>query len=362
LLCSVASFAQSGSTARRLGRAVVKAPVQFLRSFSSDSDAVGTRTPCQHLRDIIKPSASGTSITGELPTVCDQVLDIVAGKANVLPPEVTTPIHGAKVAVDSNQRVLITEPSTHTVHILDFKNQRYSRIDGSKGNHMSQPYAIATDAANNIYVTDLDHGRIAVYSAEGKFLHYIGNFKGQEGLFQSPQAISIDRATNRIYLADSERDFVLILNTNGKILAQLGKRGGGNGPAEFKRPTDVAIFGNNLFVLDKLNNQIQVLDLDGHFRREFNLEGSGAGEGKAMAFDSQGRLFVSVMSWVEVFDQQGKLLFRFGQGGDNPGEFQLAEGICTDQQDRAYIVDSGNRRVQVFQVSGHSDAQAEAAR
>jgi DNA-binding beta-propeller fold protein YncE len=311
---------------------------------------------------MLKPSASAPSVSGELPTVCDQALDIVLGKADVLPPEVTAPIHGAKVAVDSNLRVLISEPSTRSVHILDFANKRYSRIDGAKGNRMSHPYALATDRANNIYVTDLDRGRIAVYSPDGKFIRYIGNFKNEEGLFQHPQAISIDRATNRIYLADTDRDFVLILDTKGKILAQLGRRGGGNGPAEFKRPTDVAIFGKSLFVLDKLNNQIQVLDLDGHFLREFNLEGSGASEGNAMAFDAQGRLFVSVMNWVEVFDQQGKLQFRFGQGGDQQGEFQMAEGICTDEKNRAYIVDSGNYRVQVFQVSSQADTNAEASR
>ena len=350
------TFGQTGSAGTKRDTSV-----QFVSVFSSGADVNGSRTPCQRLRDVVKPPTSSNDVMGEPPAVCDEVLDILAGKADPSPANIVVPIRAARVAVDSHLRVLISEPTTRTVHILDFANRRYSRIDGARGNRMFSPYAIATDANDNVYVTDLVRGRIAVYDAAGKFIRYIGSFKG-EGLFERPQSIAIDRATGRIFLADTARDFVLILDLNGKILAQLGKRGGGNGPAEFRQPTDIAIYEKNVFVLDKQNNRIQVLDLDGHFRRQFELGGSGASEVHGIAFDAQGRLLVSALNWVEVFDQDGKLLFRFGQSGDQPGEFQKTEGICTDERNRAYVIDSGNHRIQVFQLLDQPGTKTETSK
>lgn len=325
-------------------------PIQFVRMFSSDADVSGSRTPCQHIRDFIDHSAT-TDVAGERPAVCDQVIDIIAGKAEPVPVDVAAPIHAERMAVDSSMRVLITEPRTRTVHILNFSRGKYSRVDGAKDERMNFPFAIAVDAADNIYVTDLVRGRIAVYNAEGKFKKFIGNFKNGESLFQRPRSIAIHRATRRIYIADTPRNFIIILDLNGKTIAEIGKRGGGNGPAEFRQPVEIAIYGNEVFVLDRQNNRIQVLDLAGHFRRQFSLEGSGAREANAMAFDIQGRLYVPTFNWVEVFNREGKLLFRFGQTGDQPGEFQTTGSICTDSKDRVYVMDSGNRRIQVFQIT-----------
>lgn len=358
LLLLGAAFGQGGG-----GKVKEDAPVQFVSMFSSDADVNVLRTPCQRLRDMADHSGAATDIAGERPALCDQILDIIAGKAGLENTDALTPIQAEKITVDSSQRVLITEPSTRTVHILDFANRKYSRIDGAKGDRMTYPFGIATDASNRIYVTDLKRGRIAVYRADGKFERFIGSFK-DEGLFQRPQSIAIDRAKGRIYLADTERNFVLILTLDGRILAQIGKRGGGGGPAEFLEPVEVALYGNEVFVLDKRNNRIQVLSPDGHFRRQFKLEGSGVSESNGIAFDSQGRLFVPVLNWVEVFNREGQLLFRFGQGGEHPGEFKMTinRGICTDSKDRVYVMDSGNRRIQVFQVTDEFNSKAEASR
>lgn len=337
------------------------APVQFVNMFSADGDVNGNRTPCQHIRDVIRPSAAGTAITAEPQSVCDQVLNLVAGKNDEALARMRKPIVAAKVVVDSNQRVLITEPSTQTVHILDFVNRKYSHIDGARGDRMGVPYSIAVDADNSIYVTDLKRGRVAVYNAEGKFIRYIGEYKG-ENLFESPRSIAIDRASGRIYVADSKRNYIIILDHGGKVLAQIGRRGGGTGPAEFQNPIEIAVFQNEVFVLDQQNIRVQILDLDGNFRRQFHLRGGAANEANGMAFDSQGRLFVLSLSSVEVFSREGQLLFRFGRYGDQPGEFQTPKGICTDSKNRMYVTDTGNRRVQVFQVTDQPASKTEAAR
>jgi DNA-binding beta-propeller fold protein YncE len=72
---------------------------------------------------------------------------------------------------------------------------------------------------------------------------------------------------------------------------------------------------------------------------------------KGIGVDSEGHLYVveSLSGIVQVFDQQGQLLYYFGQRGSGFGEFQLPSGLFIDRNDRVFVVDSHNRRVQVFQ-------------
>jgi hypothetical protein len=51
---------------------------------------------------------------------------------------------------------------------------------------------------------------------------------------------------------------------------------------------------------------------------------------------------------VQAFDRQGRLLYYFGQKGTGPGEFQLPTGLEIDRNDRIYVVDSFNHRIEVF--------------
>jgi hypothetical protein len=55
---------------------------------------------------------------------------------------------------------------------------------------------------------------------------------------------------------------------------------------------------------------------------------------------------------VQVFDRQGRLLYFFGKRGVELGEFQLPSGLFIDHDDRVFVVDSFNRRVQVFDYHG----------
>jgi sugar lactone lactonase YvrE len=71
---------------------------------------------------------------------------------------------------------------------------------------------------------------------------------------------------------------------------------------------------------------------------------------KGISFDSEGHLYVVDGLWgiVQVFDRQGQLLYYFGQRGSGLGDFQLPTGLQIDNNDRIYVVDSFNRRIEVF--------------
>jgi hypothetical protein len=57
----------------------------------------------------------------------------------------------------------------------------------------------------------------------------------------------------------------------------------------------------------------------------------------------------SAFSNAQVFDPEGNALFFIGRLGPRPGQVDLPEGIAIDENDRIYMADQLNGRVQVFQ-------------
>jgi len=70
--------------------------------------------------------------------------------------------------------------------------------------------------------------------------------------------------------------------------------------------------------------------------------------------DSEGDLYVVDALWsvVQAFNRHGELLYYFGGKGTLPGQFQLPSGMFIDHDDRIFVVDSFNRRIQVFHFYG----------
>ncbi len=52
---------------------------------------------------------------------------------------------------------------------------------------------------------------------------------------------------------------------------------------------------------------------------------------------------------MQVFDSDGRLVFQFGDTGSRYGQFKEPAGIWIDGQDRIYVADTGNHRVQSFE-------------
>jgi DNA-binding beta-propeller fold protein YncE len=330
--------------------------ITFLGTFSSPSDVKDTRTHCQRLRDFFDSSAKAQDIVGERPAVCDKVVNVVAGRGDAFLQELNTNVRAANITTDSHRRIVVTEPSTRSVHIFDFLNRKYSRIDGAIDDRLHFPYSVAVDANDNIYVTDLRRGTIAVFNSDGKFEKDIGDYKGEQA-FEQPNSIAIDSDSGRIYVADSKRHFVLILDRDGKKIASIGRRGGGSGPAQFRLPTDLALHADELFVLDKKNQRIQVFGLDGEFKREIKTETLGPDAPRGMAIDSHGRIYVLLnVGMIQVLNTLGEPLFQFGNYGIAAGEFKDAAGITIDPADHLYVSDTGNQRVQFFQITAQADA------
>lgn len=65
-----------------------------------------------------------------------------------------------------------------------------------------------------------------------------------------------------------------------------------------------------------------------------------------------GHIFVTDAAFdnIQVFDMTGRLLIYWGQAGIQPGSFSLPAGVFVDSQNRLFVADSYNSRIQVYQV------------
>jgi hypothetical protein len=52
---------------------------------------------------------------------------------------------------------------------------------------------------------------------------------------------------------------------------------------------------------------------------------------------------------IKFFDAQGRFLGRFGGLGTRAGQIAYPSDVAIDGQDRVYVVEKGNSRVQVFE-------------
>lgn len=173
-----------------------------------------------------------------------------------------------------------------------------------------------------------------------------------KGLFVQPHGLTVDKQGN-VWVTDAQAKNgkglqVFKFDPNGKVLLTLGKKGvQGEGAEGFGAPTSAIVAPNgDIFVADGHSNcnckasRIVKFDKNGKYLMEFGKPGTGPGElnfPHALAFDSQGRLFVADRSnnRVDIFDQNGNFLDAWTQFGRPSGIF-IAKDVL-------YVSDSESR-------------------
>ncbi|MGC8742306.1 MAG: 6-bladed beta-propeller [Verrucomicrobiia bacterium] len=166
---------------------------------------------------------------------------------------------------------------------------------------LSTPTRMAIDETGNIYVTDSLRGKVAKYNG---FFQLI---QTKEGL-EKPLGITVDIA-GRIYVGEQSSGSITVFD---KDFNALGKLGAGNG--EFLLPNYITVARSNgndlIFVSDSAADEIKIY--------------SG-----------------------------GVLIKRFGGRGASSGQFIFPSGIAVNKDNELVVVDQGNDRIQIFDLSGN---------
>ena len=162
------------------------------------------------------------------------------------------------------------------------------------------------------------------FGADGKFVREIGHHLYAWSFAHS---VKVDKDDN-IWVADKGSDMVIKFSPEGRVLMVFGRKqeasDEGTGPLGHPRPP--------------------LPPVDGMFRQVTD-----------MAWDAAGNTFISdgyINSRVAKVSKDGVWLKSWGEPGDGPGQFNTPHSIAVDAQDRVYVADRGNRRIQVFDDEG----------
>ncbi len=196
-----------------------------------------------------------------------------------------------------------------------------------------------------IVVSDAAAGKVALLDTDLELVRWL--------------AVDLARPTGvachegRIFVAETARHRIVILEADGSRRL-LGRRG--TGPGEFNFPAAVAVGAASLWVGDTLNFRIQRFEpVSGEHLASFGRIGDAAGEMpriKGLAVDRAGHLWLSdaYLDQVALYEGAGTFLMALGGRGGTAGKFSFPAGIAVHPDGRVAVVDSLNRRIQVFRT------------
>jgi ABC-type Fe3+ transport system permease subunit/DNA-binding beta-propeller fold protein YncE len=233
-------------------------------------------------------------------------------------------------------------------------SQLFDRVQviGSRGvgvGELNKPRSVAVDTQDNLYVVDMT-GRVQKFSSNGVFLL---SWQMPQTDLGKPKGMGHDRDGN-ILVVEPHYQRVNVFSPEGKLLAQWGKRGTNAGELMMPRAVAVNSRGEVLVSEYGMVERVQRFAPRGEkFLGSFGHPGNGPGEfnrAEGLGIDSQDRLYVadSCNHRIQIFSSEGKFLRAYGKAGRGIGEFSYPYDICMDKEGRQYVCEFGNSRIQVF--------------
>ncbi|MCU0789100.1 MAG: ABC transporter permease subunit [Verrucomicrobia bacterium] len=193
-----------------------------------------------------------------------------------------------------------------------FDRVRIIATRGVAPGQVNKPRSVTVDHDDNLYVLDFT-GRVQKFSPQGDFLLFWQMPETKQG---NPKGLSVDRAGN-IIVVEPHYSRVNLFTPGGERLMQWGTKGTNDG--EFSFPRAAAVNSLNEWWVSEFGVVDRV--------QKFSFE---PGESPRL-----------------------QLLAAYGRAGSGPGEFNRAEGLFVDAQDRLRVADAVNHRVQVLDAGGH---------
>lgn len=246
-------------------------------------------------------------------------------------------------------------------------------VIGSRGvgiGELNKPRSLACDTNGNVYVVDMT-GRVQKFSPEGK---YLSHWQMPETDLGKPKGMGRDHDGN-IIVVEPHYQRVNHFTTDGKLVAQWGCRGTNEGC--FMLPRGIAENSRGEFLVSEYMGAERVQRFAVQAQgpkstaqsREVSLtspltpalspsEGARGNtnwpyvkaDAPLVAQSSSARGHAGPEAGAP--SKEATLLQVIGRAGTAPGEFNRAEGVCVDAQDRLYVADSCNHRIQIFAPDG----------
>lgn len=243
----------------------------------------------------------------------------------------------------------------------------FSRVEiiGSKGTapgQFNKPRSVAVDRQDCLYVVDMT-GRVQKFSPDGQ---YRMSWQMPETARGNPKGMYTDSDGN-IVVVEPHYSRVNHFSPSGELVNQWGTFGTNVG--QLNLPRSIVETSSGDFVVSEYSriDRLQRFTHDG--RTCLNVIGEpGQAPGQfnrpeGMGIDPQDRIYVadSCNHRIQIFTPEGKFLGVFGKPGRGVGEFSYPYDVRIDQNGFQFVCEFGNSRIQVFdtnhqpvEILGHS--------
>ena len=249
------------------------------------------------------------------------------------------------------------------VSVLAGTGDRGNSGDGGPATaaRLGRPTGVATDAAGNVYVTDLRHDRVRKIDTAGIITTVAGGGSGGDGgqateaSLGAPRAVAVD-SIGTLYVAD--RNVVRMVDVSGIITTVAGGGSGGDGSAAVESrlysPTAVAVDGEgNLFVVDSGDYRLSKVDAATGTISTLLV---GRAAITAVSTDPSGNLYYASGNQVQRIDADGSTRVIAGTGkqgfngdGDRATDAEMSvSGLAVDRFGSVWFTDPVNRRIRVL--------------
>ena len=249
------------------------------------------------------------------------------------------------IAYNSQEEMIVSELLGHRVSIFKIRGQGKIRTFGSHGkrpHEMRYPAGIATDDADNIYVSSCH--KLKKFTSRGELIKCTGEKWEKEGEFDDPDGLTL--YDNEVYVCDRNNHRIQIFDLDLNFVRSIGSRGKGRG--DFDKPLDVKFdTAGNMYVAEWGNERVQVMDRSGQFIQEF---GEGKLKRPSGLHIADKYVYVSDLSGdcIVVYETSGQFVTSFGRPGQNEGEFDYPSCITSCVDGYIHVCDMLNNRVQIF--------------
>jgi sugar lactone lactonase YvrE len=143
-----------------------------------------------------------------------------------------------------------------------------------------------------------------------------------------------------------------------RFLLMWGKQG--SEPGEFHFPIGIAITpSDEILITDHYNSRVQKFSAEGKLLSHFAVLPNPGG----IALDKSGNIYLSHFPGaviakevhpdrLSVYSATGQQLHEWGKSGAGPGELNYPGGMAIAPNDRLYVADQTNHRIQVLDLDG----------
>lgn len=186
--------------------------------------------------------------------------------------------------------------------------------------------SVCIDTDDNVWVLNRGTHPVMVFNSTGERIASWG-----DGHFSDrPHGMGIG-PDGDIYCTDDELHIVMKFTPDGELKKTLGTK---NQPSETGY-RDVSDFFEQISLINRVGEP---------FNRPTGVTVADSGE--IFVADGYGN------AAVHKFTPDGDHLFSWGGPGPNKGEFRLPHSIHTDEQNRIWVTDRENSRIQIFDTDG----------